>query len=94
MTENDIGKFLKELLEETKLLTVHAKAEAIRKFNADFLTSDLRRQMYEAFDGVRTFQQISTDSLATDTLRFIARLQSRYNKPNYKITAPVFPSAL
>ncbi len=74
MTENNIKKLLKELLEETKLLTVHAKAEAIRKFNADFLTSDLRRQMYEAFDGVRTFQQISTDiNCKLNTLQVFAQ---------------------
>ena len=61
MENNNIEKLLKALLDETKLLTVQTKAEAIRKFNADFLTSDLRHQMYESFDGVRTLQQISTD---------------------------------
>ena len=61
MENNNIEKLLKALLDETKLLTVQTKAEAIRKFNADFLTSDLRHQMYESFDGVRTLQQISID---------------------------------
>lgn len=61
LENNNIEKLLKALLDETKLLTVQTKAEAIRKFNADFLTSDLRHQMYESFDGVRTLQQISTD---------------------------------
>ena len=61
LENNNIEKLLKALLDETKLLTVQTKAEAIRKFNADFLTSDLRHQMYESFDGVRTLQQISID---------------------------------
>ncbi len=47
LENNNIEKLLKALLDETKLLTVQTKAEAIRKFNADFLTSDLRHQMYE-----------------------------------------------
>lgn len=75
METNYIEKLLKELLEETKLLTVQAKAEAIKKFNIDFLTSDLRRQMYEAFDGERTLQQISTDmNCKLNTLQIFAQL--------------------
>ncbi len=61
MENSNIEKLLKELLEETKLLTVQTKAEALKKFSDDFLTSDLRKQMYDALDGVRTPQQISSD---------------------------------
>lgn len=61
MENTNIEKLLKDLLEETRLLTVQMKAEALKKFNEDFLTSDLRRQIYDAFDGERTLQQISND---------------------------------
>ena len=72
-------KLLKELLEETKLLTVQAKAEAIRKINGEFLTSDLRRQMYEALDGSRTLPQISNDiSCKINTLQiFVQQLADK-----------------
>ena len=74
LENNNIVKLLKALLDETKLLTVQTKAEAIRKFNADFLTSDLRHQMYESFDGVRTLQQISTDiNCKLNTLQVFAQ---------------------
>ena len=74
LENNNIEKPLKALLDETKLLTVQTKAEAIRKFNADFLTSDLRHQMYESFDGVRTLQQISTDiNCKLNTLQVFAQ---------------------
>lgn len=57
--DEKIEKLLSELLEEAKLLTVQTKAEGLTKFHKEFLTSDLRRQMYEAFDGERSLQQIS-----------------------------------
>lgn len=62
MENSNIERLLNELLEETKLLTVQTKAEALKKFSNEFLTSDLRRQMYEALDGERTLQQISSDT--------------------------------
>jgi ribosomal protein L17 len=72
--ENNLEKLIKELLDEVKLLTVQVKAEALRKFNEEFLTSDLRRQMYEAFDGTRTFQQISKDiDCKSNTLQVFAQ---------------------
>lgn len=75
MDANNIEKILKELLEETKLLTVQSKAEAIKKFNEEFLVSNLRRQMYEAFDGARTLQQISADiDCKLNTLQVFAQL--------------------
>ena len=45
---NNIEKLLKALLDETKLLTVQTRLKPSEKFNADFLTSDLRHQMYES----------------------------------------------
>lgn len=47
ITEN----LLRELLEEVQLLTVQAKVDALQKFKNDFLTSDLRRNMYDAVYG-------------------------------------------
>lgn len=61
MENKNLELLLKAILEETKLLTVQTKAEALKKFNSEFLTSDLRRQMYEALDGERTLPQISND---------------------------------
>lgn len=75
MENSNVEKLLKKLLEETKLLTVQAKVEALKKFNDDFLTSDLRRQMYEAFDGERTLPQISNDlDCKINTLQVFAQL--------------------
>ncbi len=54
-----LEKLLKDLLEEVQLLTVQVKVDALQKFSADFLTSDLRFKMYNAFDGERTLPQIS-----------------------------------
>lgn len=74
MENTNIEKLLKELLEEMKLLTVRAKVEALKKFNEDFLTSDLRRQMYEAFDGEKTLPQISNDlNCKLNTLQVFAQ---------------------
>ena len=61
MEKSNIEKLLKELLEETKLLTVQTKVVALKKFNDDFLTSDLRRKMYKSFDGEKTLPEISSD---------------------------------
>ncbi len=69
-----VEKLLKELLEETRLLTVQVKAVALKKFSKDYLTSDLRRKMYEAFDGERTLQQISIDlNCKINTLQIFAQ---------------------
>jgi len=74
MDNTNIESLLRELLEETRLLTVKAKAEAVKKFNDEFLTSDLRRQMYEAFDGERTLPQISNDlGCKINTLQIFAQ---------------------
>lgn len=74
MNSETIEKILRELLEETKLLTVKTKAESLRKFNNEFLTSDLRKAMYAAFDGERTLPQISNDiGCKVNTLQIFAQ---------------------
>ncbi|MCQ5087513.1 hypothetical protein [Ruthenibacterium lactatiformans] len=70
ITEN----LLRELLEEVQLLTVQAKVDALQKFKNDFLTSDLRRNMYDAFDGERTLPEISDDiGCKINTLQIFAQ---------------------
>lgn len=58
----EITKFeelLEALLQEVRLLTVNTKAEALKRFKQDFLTSDLRKRSYEYFDGTKTLKDIS-----------------------------------
>lgn len=75
MEGSKIEELLSELLEEVKLLTVQTKAEALQKFNGEFLSSDLRKQMYAAFDGERTLQQISNElGCKINTLQVFAQL--------------------
>lgn len=59
METNKIEKLLETLLQEVSLLTVSTKADALKRFKNDFLTSDLRKQAYELFDGNRTLKEIS-----------------------------------
>lgn len=59
MDNESFEKLLKALLEEVKLLTVSKKAEALKRFKKDFLTSDLRRDAYNLFDGTKTIKEIS-----------------------------------
>ena len=54
-----IERLLEELVNEIRILTAKQKAEAFKIFSDEFLTSELRKEMYKAFDGERTFQQIS-----------------------------------
>jgi len=85
MENINIEKVLAELLEETKLLTVQVKAEAIKKFNNEFLTSDLRKQMYAAFDGERTLPQISNDlGCKQNTLQVFAQQLMDKDLINYE----------
>lgn len=84
--ENNLEELFKELLDEVKLLTVQSKVAALQKFNAEFLTSDLRRQMYEAFDGIRTFQQISNDiNCKLNTLQVFAQQLVDKDLVNYEM---------
>jgi len=61
MENKNIEKLLRELVDEMRILTASVKAEAFNKFKREFLSSELRNKMYEAFDGERTLQQISSD---------------------------------
>ena len=74
MDISSIEIILKDLLEEVKLLTIQAKIDALQKFSNEFLSSDLRRKMYEAFDGERTLPQISDDiGCKLNTLQIFAQ---------------------
>lgn len=59
MENANLEKLLEAILQEVSLLTVPTKAIAIQRFNKEFLTSEMRRQAYELFDGVRTIKEIS-----------------------------------
>lgn len=59
METTRIETLLETLLQEVSLLTVQTKAEALKRFNQDFLTSDLRKQSYLLFDGTKTLKEIS-----------------------------------
>lgn len=61
MADEYLKSIIAALLEEVRLLTVPIKANALKRFQADFLTTDMRRQAYAAFDGDRSIQQISAD---------------------------------
>ena len=50
MDANTLEILLSELLEEVRLLTTQTKVVAFEKFKNEFLTSDLRRNMYDARD--------------------------------------------
>lgn len=74
MEKNITESLLRELLEEVQLLTVQAKANALQKFKSDFLTSDLRKNMYDSFDGERTLPEISDDiGCKINTLQIFAQ---------------------
>lgn len=59
MDTSKIETLLEALLQEVNLLTVRTKADAIKRFKQDFLTSDLRKQVYPLFDGTKTLKDIS-----------------------------------
>lgn len=85
MENNKIEKLLTELLEEVRLITVQTKVDALKKFSEEFLTSDLRKQMYEAFDGEKTFAQISADlGCKLNTLQVFAQLLTDKDLVNYE----------
>lgn len=86
MNTETIESILKEILEEAKLLTVKTKAESLRRFNNDFLTSDLRKMMYAAFDGERTLPQISSDlGCKVNTLQIFAQQLIDKDLVDYKM---------
>ena len=59
MDTTKIETLLEVLLQEVSLLTVQTKADALKRFNRDFLTSDLRKLSYPLFDGTKTLKEIS-----------------------------------
>lgn len=59
MDTTKIEALLGTLLQEVSLLTVTTKADALKRFKKDFLTSDLRKQAYPLFDGTKTLKEIS-----------------------------------
>lgn len=59
MDTTRIEMLLGALLQEVSLLTVQTKADAIQRFQKDFLTTDLRKQAYSLFDGTKTLKEIS-----------------------------------
>lgn len=72
--EKDISVILLQILEEIKLLTVKTKADSAQEFNKEYLNSDLRKQMYNAFDGERTLSEISADiGCKINTLQIFAQ---------------------
>lgn len=75
MMENTTLEYLlQNLLEEVQLLTVQTKVDAFEKFKKEFLISDLRRSMYDAFDGERTLPEISNDiGCKINTLQIFAQ---------------------
>ena len=52
-------ELLEAILQELTLITVSTKANALQRFNKDFLNSDMRRKAYELFDGTKTLKEIS-----------------------------------
>ncbi|MFT4104725.1 MAG: hypothetical protein QM657_03110 [Lacrimispora sp.] len=74
MNENRQIELLEEILEEIQLLSVSIKSDALQKFNKEFITSDLKQEMYNSFDGMRTLQQISEDiKCKINTLQIFAQ---------------------
>lgn len=75
MNNENMENLLSQLLDEVTLLTTTIKADALEKFSKDFLTSELRIKMYNAFDGQRTLQEISKDiGCKINTLQIFAQL--------------------
>lgn len=59
METTKIETLLEALLQEVSLLTVSIKADALKRFKMDFITSDLRKQAFPLFDGTKTLKEIS-----------------------------------
>lgn len=52
---------LKSLLEEVKLLTSSVKANALKRFNAEFLSGGSRKNMYGLFNDENNAQNIADE---------------------------------
>ena len=84
MNSDNIELLLSELLDEVRLLTTEVKAIALERFSKEFLTSELRKEMYAAFDGHRTLPEISKDiGCKINTLQIFAQLLIDNDLVNY-----------
>ena len=54
-------ELLEAILQELSLLTVSTKANALQRFNKEFLSSAMRKKAYELFDGTKTLKEISEE---------------------------------
>lgn len=61
MDKTRVEALLEAILQELSLLTVSMKANALQRFNKEFLVSDMRRKAYELFDGTKTLKEISEE---------------------------------
>ena len=61
MDKTRVEALLEAILQELRLLTVSMKANALQRFNKEFLVSDMRRKAYELFDGTKTLKEISEE---------------------------------
>lgn len=81
-----VSILLQSLLDEVRLLTVQSKAIAMERFRQDFLTSDLRAQMYSAFDGEKTLPEISKEiDCKLNTLQGFAQTLVESDLVDYQI---------
>lgn len=69
---------LQKILSELELLTASTKANAIIRFQQQFLTSNQQRNIYAAFDGERDAQAIADETSAA--LRSVQLLISDLQK--------------
>lgn len=83
---DNISILLQSLLDEVRLLTVQSKAIAMERFRKEFLTSDLRAQMYSAFDGEKTLTEISKEiECKINTLQVFAQMLVESDLVDYQI---------
>lgn len=86
MDNNKIEMLLSELLDEVRLITVNTKAEAFQMFSQEFLTSDLRVKMYNAFDGQKSLPEISKEiGCKVNTLQIFAQSLIDHNLVDYYV---------
>ncbi|MGE5484983.1 MAG: hypothetical protein ACM3X4_08215 [Ignavibacteriales bacterium] len=57
--QEEMIALLRQIREEVSLLTVQVKAEAVDRFDREFLTTPQRRRAYEAFDGCTGVNEIA-----------------------------------
>lgn len=72
MDQQNISALLQEILSELQLLTSKTKANALIKFQKDYLITEQQRKIYQAFDGDKDFQAVA--SLTGASLRSVQLL--------------------